>query len=178
MIPIIIYYPVADAYSATVQLSVSTPCYVHIFYLLAFTWAIPVHLWHHSDPPDTFLRFRGPCGRLRAAISTQRLQTDSVIAFWGISGCTFWVTFWTYSVIFAASILFVNGAPVEARVPFWRFWGVRWAWFWASGVDAETEPTEGAILDSDWQGAQIVFYMPVRGFITIWHGGAFILLEY
>ena len=38
-------YPVADAYSPTVQLSVSTPFYVHMFNLLAFTWAIPVHLW-------------------------------------------------------------------------------------------------------------------------------------
>ena len=81
------------------------------------------------------------------------------------------------SVIFAASVLFVNGAPVEARVPFWRFWGVRRAWFWASGVDAQTEPTEGAILDSDLARCVLGLLGSFWGFITIWHGGALILLE-
>ena len=82
-----------------------------------------------------------------------------LLRFEGFRGSPFGSLFGHFLLFLPASALFANGVPFGARVPFWRFWGVRRAWFWASGVDAETEPTEGAILDSDWQGARIVFYI-------------------
>ena len=63
--------------------------------------------------------------------------------FEGFRGSPFGSLFGHFLLFLPASVLFVNGVPVGERVPFWRFWGVRRAWFWASGVDAEIEPTEG-----------------------------------
>ena len=167
-------YPVADAYSATVQLSVSTP-FLYIFstfwhslgrfrFICGTIWTHRTHFWD----------FGGPVGDFGQPSQHKDCKLILLLRFEGFPGSPFGSLFGHFLLFVPASVLFVNGVPVGARVPFWRFWGVRWAWFWASGVDAETEPTEGAILDSDWQGARIVFGTRL---ITIWHGGALILLE-
>ena len=47
-------------------------------------------------------------------------------------------------------MFFVNGAPVEARAPFWRFGVLRIGYFWSPGNGCETGLLENGY--DTWEG--------------------------